>query len=488
MLHQSKWKIWIVILICIVGLIYAAPNLLTQKQLEQFPSWLQKQVKLGLDLRGGSQLLLEVDVRSGMQDRLNSIVDVVRRDLRKQQIGYVGLGVKRDAISFKFRDPSDEAKVKKLLKKVEEGLDLHCDSKTSVITLSYSEEAISQRSSMLVQQSIEIVRRRIDEAGTKEPNIQRQGRDCILVQLPGVSDPAHIKALLGKTAKMTFHLVRNESMGSRPESGTLTLSLEGHRDRDKATNLVIEQRSLLGGENLVDAQPGIGQYNTPMISFRFDTVGARKFAEITRNNIGRRFSIVLDGRIIVAPVIRSVIPNGQGIIEGDFTVQEARDLALLMRAGAIILVAVFMIIAYSMFGLVANFALIFNIILLVAVMSMLQATLTLPGIAGIALTVGMAVDANVLIYERIKEELHLGHKIAGAINAGYRRAMSTIIDSNLTTLIGALLLFQFGSGSIRGFAVTMSLGIIISMFTAIALTRVIITWWFNWYRPSLLPI
>ncbi len=381
--------------------------------------------------------------------------------------------------------------------------------------LALKPEAMRERKSMMVSQSIEIVRRRIDEYGTAEPNIQQQGADRILVQLPGVSDPTRVRQLLGKTAKMTFRWVHPESerliASKRIPPGTERLPEEGGPD------YIIEKRVLLSGENLVSASAGLHpQNNSPIVNFRFDAYGGRKFADLTRKNRGRRFAIILDNKVISAPSINEPIPGGQGFITGRFTVQQTTDLSLLMRAGAlpapltvieertvgpdlgadsiaagkmatliaVVLVAILMLLVYAFFGVVANIALAFNLILLMAIMSVIHATLTLPGIAGIALTIGMAVDANVLIYERIREEVRNGHKILTAIDVGYKEAMGTIIDSNLTTLIGAALLFIFGTGPIRGFAVTLSIGIMVSMFTAISLTRVIVDLWYRWRRPT----
>jgi preprotein translocase subunit SecD len=370
-----------------------------------------------------------------------------------------------------------------------------------------------ERLKMAISQSIEIVRRRIDEMGTKEPSIQQQGEDRILVQLPGVDDPGQVKNLLGKTAKLTFRLVHpqnnNTSSKSRVPLGAEILSSD-EKGRGAQSHYLVQKRVDVSGEMLVDAQPTFDQNGQPAVSFSLDAKGGRRFADVTRKNIGRPFAIVLDNKVISAPVIQSEIPGGSGIITGNFTTAEARDLAILLRAGAlpaplnvleertvgpdlgadsieagkmativaIVAVLVFMILFYGpVFGIAANVALVMNLILLFAALSLVGATLTLPGIAGIALTLGMAVDANVLIYERIKEEINLGQAPLSAISIGYARAMGTIVDSNVTTLIGAALLYQFGTGPVKGFAVTLSIGILISMFTAISLTRVIVLWW-----------
>jgi preprotein translocase subunit SecD len=375
-----------------------------------------------------------------------------------------------------------------------------------------------------VQQSLEIVRRRIDEVGTREPTIQQQGVDRILVQVPGEKNPDAIKRLLGQTAKLTFHLVDLETpldqalAGNLPPGSMILPSEETSRPGEMA-QLVVRQRVEVSGENLVDAQPTY-QENQPVVSFRFDSVGARKFGDVTRDHVGELLAIVLDNKVISSPRIREPILGGSGIISGNFTVDSANELAVLLRAGALpapleiveersvgpdlgadsiaagkwasvvalILVIGFMTLYYGLFGIMACGALIVNLILIIALLSVLQATLTLPGIAGIVLTIGMAVDANVLIIERIREEVRLGKPPMSAVDSGYREAMRTIIDANLTTLIAAVLLYAFGSGPVRGFAVTLGIGIVTSMFTAITLTRLMMSAWLRRTRPAMLPV
>ena len=356
-----------------------------------------------------------------------------------------------------------------------------------------------------IKQSLEIVRKRIDESGTKEPLIQRQGASRIVLQLPGVKDPERIKSLLGKTAKLTFHMVNDENqealINMKPLPGTMIVQDISQDD----IFYLVEKRVRVGGESLVDAQPTYDQ-NLPAVSFRFNPIGARKFGKATSNNVGKRFAVILDDKVITAPVIRSAITGGNGIISGNFTIQEAQDLALLLRAGALpapleiieersvgpglgidsinagkiasitglILVCIFMFLIYGLMGLVANAALIANLFIIISALGIIGATLTLPGIAGIVLTIGMAVDANVLIFERIKEESRNNSNFLSAINTGYSKAISTILDANITTLIASILLFIFGSGPVKGFAVTLSIGVISSMFTAITLTNFLI--------------
>ncbi len=512
----AKWKAFLVLGICFFGLLFASPNLLSPEQRAHLPEWLRP-LSLGLDLQGGSQLLLEVDVKAGLKDQLNTLVDSARTALRQEKIGYTDLTVKGDAVIFAIRDQSQIADARKILEKEvsDAKIEINADGTGR---MEFTDAAINDRTRTMLQQSIEMVRRRIDEYGTTEANIQQQGDANILVQLPGVSDPARVRELLGRTAKMTFRLVHPDSQQFLAQ-GKVPPGFEKLAGNSKAEAYIVSKQVLLGGENLVNASPGFDDFGNPAVHFKFDTFGGRKFGDITLKNKGRQLAIVLDTQVISAPVINSQITTN-GIITGKFDVKETTDLSILMRAGAlpaplhvieertvgpdlgadsieagkratflsVVFVAVFMLLIYSFFGVMADIAVIFNIILLIAFMSITQATLTLPGIAGIALTIGMAVDANVLIYERIKEELRNGHKAASAVEAGYTRAMATIIDSNVTTLIGSVLLYIFGTGLIRGFAVTTSIGILISMFTAITLTRMIAVYWLRWRRPKELPI
>lgn len=519
MIFIPRWKIFSILAVCLAGILFALPNVISPDLYSKLPQAFQKTINLGLELRGGSHIQFEVDLKSVLKEQLLNTLDEVRLTLRKEQIGYAGLSINQQQgnIAFTLRDPTLRDKAIKALKKI--------DSQSSIViapegqgTLTLSQEAIEHRDRASVEQSIEVIRRRIDPDGTKEPLIQRQGKDRIIVQLPGVEDPGEVKRLIGRTAKMTFRMVDEEAgpieitASGLPRAnispGSEILKMEDKSERTRF--IVVKKQVGISGDNLINAQATFEHDSgTPAVSLKFNNIGARKFAELSGNNIGRRFAIVLDDKVISAPVFRSLIPNGEGIISGSFTTQEANELSLLLRAGALpaplkvieertvgpsmgadsirdgklatllafVFVATFMILNYSAFGLYADIALAFNLILLFAALSLLQATLTLPGIAGIALTIGMAVDANVLIYERIKEELRNGLRPIAAIETGYARAITTIIDSNLTTLIGAAVLFEFGTGPIRGFAVTLALGIVISLFTSISLTRLIIVTW-----------
>jgi protein-export membrane protein SecD len=394
-------------------------------------------------------------------------------------------------------------------------------SDTGDVRIAFTEQMLRERTADVLSRSVEIVRRRIDETGTREPSIQREGDTRILVQLPGLRDPERIKSLLGKTAKLTFRFVDDEVRpGVDPvPAGSELLPVAPSERSGGEKELVVRKRVMVSGDTLVDAQATF-QNNAPVVSFRFDTTGAKRFGDATRDNVGKRFAIVLDNQVISAPVIREPILGGSGVISGQFTVQQVQDLSLLLRAGALpapltiieertvgpglgadsiaagkiasilgmAFVVIFMAITYGLFGLLADVALLVNLVLILAALSALQATLTLPGIAGIVLTIGMAVDANVLIFERIREEVRSGRGPVSAIDAGYKRALTTIVDSNLTTLIAAVLLFQFGTGPVKGFAVTLTIGLVTSMFTAIMLTRLLVVFWLRQRRPQALPI
>ena len=524
MSHFPTWKIVLIIAVAAFGALAAAPNLLSRQAAEALPDWIpHRQISLGLDLQGGSHLLLDVDTGALIRERLESMVEAVRAELRGARIRYEQLGIAGNAAQVTISEPADRGRVEDILRKLDPGTEVeaHEDGR---LTVNLTEQAIAERETAAVEQSLEIIRRRIDETGVREPTIQRQGRTRILVQLPGIDDPERVKRLIGKTAKMTFHLVDDgdlsQALAGRPPPGTMLLPLvEGQGPGQQPQQLLVNKRVLVSGENLIAAEPTF-QENEAVVSFRFDAVGARRFGEATTQNVGRLLAIVLDNQIISAPRIREPIIGGSGIISGTFTVADARDLALLLRAGAlpapltvieertvgaglgadsiaagkiagvvgVILVAAFMILAYGFFGLLAIVAVVVNIILLLGALSLLQATLTLPGIAGIVLTAGMAVDANVLIYEHVREEVRNGRTALSALDAGFTRAMTTILDSNLTTLIAGIVLYVLGSGPVRGFAVTLSIGILTTMFTAVMVTRLMTFTWYRRTRPQVLPI
>jgi len=526
MVNFPTWKKILVAVICFLGLSFAAPNFVDEELTADLPDWIpHQQVNLGLDLRGGSHLLLEVEVQAVIDEYLETLIDSARADLRAERIRYRALGKQTDSIGVTIPKPEERDKAYNLLREIDSQAETSIDGDRITITMT-TPQMIDRRTSA-VQQSIEIIRRRIDETGVREPTIQRQGDDRVIVQLPGVDDPERVKRLIGKTAKLTFQMVDlqnsvEEAMAGRVPPGSLLLPMvEGASGPGGGSFILVKKRVAVSGENLVDAQPGFdGRDSQPVVSFRFDTVGARKFGKVTTENVKRPFAIVLDGRVISAPVIQEPILGGSGQISGSFSVQDTQDMALLLRAGALpapltileertvgpglgadsiaageiacvvglVLVVLFMAIAYGRFGLYADIALAMNMFLILGALSLLQATLTLPGIAGIVLTIGMAVDANVLIFERIREEARAGRTPISAIDAGYGRALSTIIDANLTTLIAAILLYSFGSGPVKGFAVTLAIGIVTSMFTAIMLTRLFVVSWLRSKRPTELPI
>jgi preprotein translocase subunit SecD len=528
MLQFPTWKRTLVLAVCALGLLYAAPNFMADETAQWIQSWMPdggpgKRIRPGLDLQGGSYLLFDVKAGGVVVERLDANVDAVRKALLDARVRYRPRPqVQGDAIVFGILEPERAAEVESLMRGVDPDMVVEAGD-DGMFRMRFTEQAVIEIQRRVIEQSIEIVRRRIDETGTLEPLIQRQGPSRILVQLPGVDDKdlQRIKDLLEKTAKLTFRFVSDKmSVEEAHRSGVPPGYEIVPSDDDFQRDYLLERRVIVSGGNLVDAQPTFDENNLPAVSFRFDAVGGQKFGKATQDNVGRLFAIVLDGKVISAPRIRTAILGGSGIITGNFTTQSAGDLALLLRAGALpadlviieersvgpglgrdsieagkiastigmIAVVVFMVIAYGLFGALADVALLFNIVLIIAALSALQATLTLPGIAGIVLTIGMAVDANVLIFERIREEVRAGRSPMNAVDAGYKRALTTIIDANLTTLIAASLLFMFGSGPVKGFAVTLMIGIVTSMFTAIMVTRLIVATWLRRRRPAELPI
>jgi SecD/SecF fusion protein len=511
-MRTSAWRLFAYALIILLGVATALPNLFTPQQLSALPSWLPKhQVALGLDLRGGAHLVLEVDAKALISERVQDLVREARRLLRDAKVDPQSVRRDGDAIVVTLADGAVRSQASQALKKLA-GADQVAFGEVAEIEVANEGETalrvtltkagIDARVNAAAEQSLEIVRMRIDESGLSEPTLQRVGRDRILVQLPGVQDPQRIKDLLRTTAKMTFHMVRGDVDVTRVPPPGVSI-----RDgSEPGERYAIEDRVMLSGDRLSDAKLGFDSVTgEPVVTFQFDGVGARQFAEITKNNVGRPFAIVLDNKVLTAPVIQQPILGGSGQISGSFTSQSASDLSALLRAGALpapltvieertvgadlgadaiesgivtgllgfAFVFVFMTLLYGRWGLVANLALALNVILTFSALSIMGGTLTLPGIAGIVLSIGLAVDANVLINERIREETRKGLGAMAALDAGFRRAFATIVDSNLTALIATLLLFMFGTGPVRGFAVTMGLGIAISMFTAVTVVRVI---------------
>jgi preprotein translocase subunit SecD len=526
MLYFAQWKVLLICGVCLLGVLFSLPNVFTPAQLAWLPASIpHKQVNLGLDLRGGSYLLLEVDVAAAQTEQLNSLIDSVRDALRNAKIGYTDLNVQNGAIVFKVSDQDRIDDARNALSKIDPALTLDIGA-DGAGKMQFSVEATDQRRQQAIDQSIEIIRRRIDETGTKEPTIQRQGADRILVELPGIDNPEHVKALLGKTAKLTFQLVDTSASvddarkGHMPPGDEILPTEERAARAGQPPFYLVKKRVMVGGDMLTDAQVDLQNGNEPAVRFRFDTIGAKRFGDATAANVGKPFAIVLDNKVISAPVIREAIPGGTGIITGSFSVQSANDLALLLRAGAlpapitileertvgpdlgadsihagavacivgVVLVVIFMFLFYGLFGLFADIALVFNLCLMLGALSLLGATLTLPGIAGIALTLGMAVDANVLIYERIREEMRSGRTMLSSLEAGFTRAFGTILDSHVTTLVAGILLYWLGSGPVKGFAVTLSIGVLTSLFSAILVTRLEIVSWLRQFKPREIPL
>jgi len=532
MLYFTRWKALAIILTALAVCLCAVPNFFPEATVKAWPKWAQRHLVLGLDLQGGSHILLEVDSNSVKKDKLDQVRDDVRRTLRDAKIGYTGLAARADSVEVRVKDADLQNALTKLRElsqplggllgsSGQRSLEVS-DAGGGLIRLTVPPAAITERVRQSVEQSIQIVERRVNELGTVEPLIQRQGADRILVQVPGLQDPTRLKELLGKTAKLDFRMVDltvpadQAQQGRAPPDSEVLMSSTAPK-----TPYVIKKQVLVSGGDLTDAQPGFDQRTgEPIVSFRFNTSGSRKFAQATVENVGQPFAIVLDNEVISAPVIREPITGGSGQISGSFTVQQANDLSILLRAGALpapltiieertvgpglgqdsiekgelaayvgsIMVIVFMLLTYRLFGVFANIAVAINVAMIFGVLSLLNATLTLPGIAGIVLTVGIAVDSNVLIYERIREELRGGRTAISAIDAGFKRALSTILDSNITTFIAAAVLFYIGTGPVRGFAVTLGIGIITTVFTAFTLTRLIVAGWVRWKRPQSVPI
>ena len=514
MYKLSKSRVMVIIAICLLGIFFAVPNVISNKS--ALTSWWQP-VNLGLDLQGGSNLLLEVKIDEVIKERMGSIEDSARSALRENRIRYQNIRTTPTSVNVKIENANARAKAANLFRKIDSGI-VVTESDDGTLEIAYSEVELNKLKLKIVDQSIEIVRRRIDELGTKEPVIQSQGSDRIVVQLPGLQNPEYVKTLLGKTAKMSFHLVDSRTTAAEARRGKLPATSK-LVSGSMGEYYVIHRKPVVGGENLVDAQPSF-QDGQAVVSFKFNSLGGKKFGEATRDNVGERLAIVLDNEVISAPTIQSAILGGNGIITGSFTVKSANDLALLLRSGALpaplevleertvgaglgadsiregitasiiglIAVVVFMVAAYGLFGVFTTVSVFMNLFLMLGVLSFMGATLTLPGIAGIILTIGMAVDANVLIFERMREEVKNGRSTRDAAEAGFTEAWNTIVDSNLTTLAAALVLFYFGTGPVRGFAVTLAIGIATSMFTSVTVTRLIITAWLNKYKPTKLPI
>jgi len=532
MLQVARWRIILVAVVTVMGLAFAFPNFVPERLRDQIPGFLPQQtINLGLDLRGGSQLLLEIDTETLKRQQLDNFADQMAMALRDAQpaIRYTGRGVVGDAARIRLIDPSQMEAARRALRPLAQSttggtseIATYTESPDGLIEARLSEAHLRELSRQAAQQSIEVIRRRIDPTGTSEVSIARQGDDRVVVQAPGVSDPEMLKERIGQTALMTFHMVR-EISPEEAQAGAIppgTMVVQPYPDSG-GTQEIVERRPRFTGERLTRANPSTDpQTNEFVLSFALDSEGTRLFCRITRENTGNRFAILLDNQVLTAPRINEPICGGTGQISGNFTAESANNLAVMLRAGALpaplsvidertvdaslgldaiesgvkasalagVVTFVFMVLAYGLFGVFACIALIVNFVLILAAMSMIGAALTLPGIAGLILTIAMAVDANVLIYERMREEAAAGRSPALAIDAGFSRAMITIVDANLTTILSAMILFQFGAGPVRGFAWTLSIGVITSVFTAVMVTQILIGWWFRAARPKTMPI
>lgn len=549
MLQFSIWKKSLILALCLFGIALAVPNTFYSRveghndavleidaglpatperlaAVQAWPSWLPSGlVNLGLDLRGGAHLLAEVKVEEVYEARLDGMWPVIRDAMRAER-DVIGTIRRQDSAPDEMRirisNPDQIARAVEIAQSQARSIvtltgigatDFVASGEDGQVVIRLSEAEQLATDDRTMRQSLEIIRRRVDEVGTREPTIQRQGDRRILIQVPGIGSADELKSLIGTTAKLTFHPVVRTTGNADASPGARNLLLPDLED--SSVFYIVEQSPVVTGEELVDAQPAFDQNGRPAVSFRFNPSGGRKFGQYTAENIGNPFAIVLDDEVISAPVIQAHIPGGSGIITGRFTVEQSTELAVLLRAGALPAgmdfleertigpelgqdsidagkiatmiafgaVLVFMALSYGLFGLFANVALILNVALIFALLSAIGATLTLPGIAGIVLTIGMAVDANVLVFERIREELKTAKGPARAIELGYERAISAIVDANVTTFIAAVILFAMGSGPVRGFAVTLGLGILTSVFTAIWVTRLMIVIWFERRRP-----
>ena len=554
MLQIPFWKRALILGLVAIGLLFAMPNLFygrveqhndavtaaeragfeTPEQAEARKSWPDflpsTLVNLGLDLRGGAHLLGEVHVAEVYKSRMNALWPELREALAKERdvIGAVRrVPGPEDRLTVEIGEPAQMARAVEIARSLatpvaslsgagSSDLDITASGANLIVGLSEAERAATD--DRTIQQSLEIVRRRVDEVGTREPTIQRQGADRILIQVPGIGSAEELKELIGTTARLTFHPVVGQGIdpNARPGAGNILLpSLE-----QEGVYYTLDETPVVTGEELTDARPSFDKDGQPAVEFRFNPNGARRFGAYTAANVGQLFAIVLDDQVISAPNIKQPIPGGQGQISGAMTVEESNRLAVLLRAGALpaemtfleertigpelgqdsinagtlatlvatVLVVGYIVASYGLFGVFASIAVIVNVILILSIMSMIGATLTLPGIAGIVLTVGTAVDANVIIYERIREELRAGKRVVAAIGDGFNEAMSAIIDANVTTFIAALVMFFLGSGPVKGFAVTLTIGIVTSVFTAIFLTRLLIVLWLEWRKPKTLVL
>jgi preprotein translocase subunit SecD len=533
MMNLARWKVILVVMATIFGFLFTLPNLLPANVRDSLPAFMPKNtLHLGLDLQGGSDLLYSVDTVALRSERLTNMAEDVRTTFRDKQIAFTDLAVTNGEIGLRITDAAQvNAAVGELRKTIGAALPGTPGGRDVTVTssgdqrirIAFVPEAFEAEANKAVEQNIEVIRRRIDQLGTKEPDISRRGKTRIDIQAAGESDPEKLKNVIGQTAKLSFQMVDEQASpediaaGRIPPGDEILPSTDGIQ-----ASYVVKKRQQITGEMLTDAQPGFDQNGSGSeVRFRMNGLGSRRFADITRQNIGKRFAIVLDKKIISAPVIQGVIPAGQGNITGHFTAESANELSVLLRAGALpapmkveeqrtvgaelgadavkagtlsavvglVLTMVFMLLIYGgLFGGISLIALAVNAVMIVGVMSFTQAVLTLPGIAGLILTLAVAVDANVLIYERMRDELRAGRSIIASMEAGFARAWGTIFDANMTHIFSALIMFNLGSGPVKGFAWTLSVGVFTTVFSAVLVTQVLLAWWFRIARPKSLPI
>jgi protein-export membrane protein SecD len=525
MMRFAPWKITLTLAATLIAFMICIPSMIGAQNraalASVLPSWLQpNSIVLGLDLQGGAHLLYEVDRADVVRSMVGNLRDDLRRLLREEKVGISGgIGVNARGVQVRIPDANDRARIMPKLSSLVQlstaggsGLDI-TDAGDGLLKLTISDAAIDNKVKRAVEQTIEVLNRRVNGLGTTEPNIQRQGNDRVLVEVPGLQDTNRLKEIVGTTAKLEFRLVGDP--GANPGDVDML------EQTDQPGKLPVEKQVMVQGEDLTDATPGFDSRNgEPVVNFRFNIRGGQQFGQVTSANVGRPFAIVLDNKVISAPRILGPITGGSGQISGRFTVEQANNLAILLRAGALpakltiveertvgpglgqdsidagkkaaywaaALVVTYMLITYGTFGIFANIALLIHISMIFAALVLLRATLTLPGIAGIVLTIGMAVDSNVLIYERIREESHAGRSIISALDAGFNRAFATIVDSNVTMFVVAAILYFLGAGPVRGFAVSLALGILTTIITAVTMTRMMIALWYRYARPTKLPI
>lgn len=538
MLNIVRWKATLILVTAFVTMLLAAPNIMPQSWVDRLPKALQTHMTLGLDLQGGVHLILQVDADAVRRERLEALREDVRRVLRDARVQVQSATFQGNGVVVRLREGQNVELANTELRKIPQPLggvfstsgqyDFEVSRQGDVFTVNATEPGLRDRLTRAVGQSIEIIRRRVDQLGNTEPVIQRQGADRILVQVPGEKDPQRLKNIIGTTAKLEFRLVDQsmpveQALAGRAPADSIVLYEEVKENGRVVQQIpyLIQRRVIVTGEDLVDAQAAFNAQQAEwVVNFRFNSSGGRKFAQVTQENVNRPFAIVLDNKVISAPVIREPILGGSGQISGRFTADSAANLALLLRAGALpapltvveertvgaslgadsvnagtraaiigsIFVVIFMFMTYGLFGLFANIAVVVNVTMVFGLLSLVGATLTLPGIAGVVLTVGMAVDSNVLIFERIREEARHGRSVMAAIDAGFTKAIGTIMDANITQFLTAVILFYLGTGPVKGFALTLGLGIITTMFTAITFTRFLVVLWLRWFKPVRIPM